>query len=168
MYLFYRELNSPHIGLKIKHIFNSIWKLTIFVSELGKSSPQHRGGIDAGDTDSVDLTPENHGPHDMNRKQMANVGKNAYKVPQLLFLTRQNLSNSYPNTATFAWLRMPYTAYGMLMPFSEYNENTIRKLLKAQNSSIQSNGEFPRKHCRKCQWRTLANRFEIPVSDILP
>ena len=71
------------------------------MSELGKSSPQHRGGLDAGDTDSVDLTPENHGPHCMNRKQMANVYKNAYKVPQLLFLTRQNLSNSYPNTATF-------------------------------------------------------------------
>ena len=73
------------------------------MSELGKSSPQHRGGLDAGDTDSVDLTPENHGPHRMNRKQMANVYKNAYKVPQLLFLTHQNLSNSYPNsnTATF-------------------------------------------------------------------
>ena len=72
------------------------------MSELGKFSPQHRGGLDAGDTDGVDLTPENHGPHRMNRKQTANVGKNAYKVPQLLFLTRQNLSNSYPNTATFA------------------------------------------------------------------
>ena len=34
----------------------------------------------------------------MNRKQMENVGKNAYNVPQLLFLKRQNLSNSYPNT----------------------------------------------------------------------
>ena len=32
---------------------------TIFVSELGKYSPQHRGGLDAGDTDSVDLTPGN-------------------------------------------------------------------------------------------------------------
>ena len=71
------------------------------MSELGKYSPQHRGGIDAGDTDSVDLTPENHGPHRMNRKQTANDYKNALKVPQLLFLTRQNLSNSYPNTATW-------------------------------------------------------------------
>ena len=61
------------------------------MSELGKYSPQHRGGRDAGDTDSVDLTPENHCPHGMNRKQN---GKNAFKVPQLLFLTRQNLSNS--------------------------------------------------------------------------
>ena len=64
-----------------------------------KYSPQHRGGRDAGDTDSVDLTPENHYPHGMNRKQN---GKNAFKVPQLLFLTRQNLSNSYPNTARCA------------------------------------------------------------------
>ena len=70
------------------------------MSELGKYSPQHRGGLDAGDTDSVDLTPENHGPRRMNRKQTANDYKNAYKVPLLLFLTRQNLSNSYPNTAT--------------------------------------------------------------------
>ena len=67
----------------------------------GKYSPEHRGGLDAGDTDSVDLTPENHGPHRMNRKRTAN-DYNAYKVPQLLFLTRQNLSNSYPNTATCA------------------------------------------------------------------
>ena len=131
------------------------------MSELGKFSPQHRGGLDAGDTDSVDLTPENHGPHRMNHKQTANIGKNAYKVPQLLFLTHHNLSNSYPNTAIFARLRMSYTAYGMLTPFSEYNENTIRKLPKAQNSFIQCNGEFPRKHCLKCQWRTLANRFKI-------
>ena len=29
------------------------------MSELGKYSPQHRGGLDAGDTDSVDITPEN-------------------------------------------------------------------------------------------------------------
>ena len=39
------------------------------MSELGKFSPQHRSGLDAGDTDSVDLTPENHGPHRMNGKQ---------------------------------------------------------------------------------------------------
>ena len=49
----------------------------------------------------------------MNRKQTANIGKNAYKLPQLIFLTRQNHSNQssncYPNSATFAWLRMPYT-----------------------------------------------------------
>ena len=93
-------------------------------------SPQHRGGLDAGDTASVDLTPENYR---MNRKQTANDYKKAYKVPQLLFLTRHNLSNSYPNTATCAWLRMPYTAYGMLTPFSEYNEKTIRKSPKTQN-----------------------------------
>ena len=43
------------------------------MSELGKYRPQHRGGIDAGDTDSVDLTPENHGPHRMNRKQTAKM-----------------------------------------------------------------------------------------------
>ena len=75
--------------------------ISFVVSELLKSSPQHRGGLDAGDTDSVDLTPENHGPYRTNRKQTANVYKNAYKVPQLLFLTCQNLSNSYPNIATF-------------------------------------------------------------------
>ena len=70
------------------------------MSELGKYSPQHRGGLDAGDTDSVDL---NHGSHDrMNRKQTTNYYKNAFNVPQLLFLTRQNLSNSCPNTATCA------------------------------------------------------------------
>ena len=51
------------------------------------------------DTDSVDL---NHGSHRMNRKQTANYYKNAFNVPQLLFLTRQNLSSSYPNTATCA------------------------------------------------------------------
>ena len=50
----------------------------MFASELGKLSPQHRGGLDAGDTDSVDLTPDNHDPHRMNRKQTANVGKNGY------------------------------------------------------------------------------------------
>ena len=33
------------------------------MSEIGKFSPQHRGGVDTGDTDSVDLTLENHGPH---------------------------------------------------------------------------------------------------------
>ena len=44
-------------------------KVDHIVSELGKYSPQHRGGLDAGDTDSVDLTPENHGPHRMNCKQ---------------------------------------------------------------------------------------------------
>ena len=73
------------------------------MSELGKFSPQRRGGLDAGDTDSVDLTLENHGPHRMTRNQTANVGKNAYEVglPQFLFMTRQNLSNIYPNTATF-------------------------------------------------------------------
>ena len=43
------------------------------MSELGKYSPQHRGGLHAGDTDSVDLTPENHGPHRMNRKQTAKM-----------------------------------------------------------------------------------------------
>ena len=43
------------------------------MSELGKYSPQHRGGLDAGDTDSVDLPPENHGPHRMNRKQTAKM-----------------------------------------------------------------------------------------------
>ena len=96
------------------------------MSELGKYSPQHRGGLDAGDTDSVDLTPENHGPHRMNRKQTANDYKNAFKVPQLLFLTRQNLSNSYPNkycNMTFIVLdfgcRIPYGDYGILAPFSE-------------------------------------------------
>ena len=36
------------------------------------------------------------------RKQTATVGKNTYKVPQLLFRTRQYRPNSYPNTATFA------------------------------------------------------------------
>ena len=71
------------------------------MSELGKFSPQHCGGLDAGDTDSVVLTPENHGPHRMNRKQTANVSKNAYKVPQLLFLTRQSRSNSYLNPFAF-------------------------------------------------------------------
>ena len=45
------------------------------MSELWKSSLQHRGGLDAGDTDSVDPTPENHGPHRMNRKQTANAGR---------------------------------------------------------------------------------------------
>ena len=74
VHLFYRELNFLHKKRGLE--------LTIFVSELGKFSPQHRGGLDASDTDSVDLTPENHGPHRMNRKQTANVGKNAYKVPQ--------------------------------------------------------------------------------------
>ena len=33
---------------------------------------------------------------------IANVKACAYKVPQLLFLTHQNLSSSYPSTATFA------------------------------------------------------------------
>ena len=43
---------------------------------LGKFSPQHRGGLDAGDTDSVDLTPDNHGPHRMivkKRQTSANI-----------------------------------------------------------------------------------------------
>ena len=65
-------------------------------------------------------------------------------------MMRYNHSNSYPNTATFACLRMPYSAYGMLTPISDYNENTIRKLPKARNYFMQCNGEFPRKHCRKC------------------
>ena len=82
--------------------------------------------------------PENHVPHRMNRIQMASDYKNSFKVPQLLFLTRQNLSNSYPNTATCAWLRMPYTAYGMLTPFLEYNEKTVRKSPKTRNYSTQS------------------------------
>ena len=67
------------------------------MSELGKCSPQHRGGLEAGDTDSVDLTPALY-----DRKQMANVGKHGYKVPQLPYLTRQNRPQRYPNTATLA------------------------------------------------------------------
>ncbi len=56
VHLFYSELNSLHRGFKI--ITYSISKLTIFVSELGKFSPQHRDGLDAGD--SVDLTSTVH------------------------------------------------------------------------------------------------------------
>ena len=38
---------------------------------------------------------------------------------------------------------MPYTAYGMLTPFSEYNEKTIRKSPKTQNYFIQSMENLP-------------------------
>ena len=59
VHLFYRELNSQYRGLKIIHIFNM--KVDhICVLERGKFSPQHRGGLDASDTDSVDLTPTVH------------------------------------------------------------------------------------------------------------
>ena len=102
------------------------------MSELGKFSPQYRGGLDAGDTDSVDLTPENHGTHRMNRKQTANDGKNTYKVPQLLFLTRQNLSNSYPNTATFAW--MPYTGLR--------DADAIFRIQRKHDQKIAKNSQF--------------------------
>ena len=69
----YRELNSLHLGLKIKHM-----KVDHIC---GKYSPQNRGGLDASDTDSVDLTPENHGPHQLNCKQTANDYKNAvYRI----------------------------------------------------------------------------------------
>ena len=71
------------------------------------------------------------------------ISSPAYKVPQLLFLTGQNLSNSYPNTATCALLRMPYSAFGMLTPFSEYNEKTIRKSPNTQNYSMQSMEHLP-------------------------
>ena len=62
-HLFYKELNSLHRSLKIINIFN------IKVDHI--CGPQHRGGLDAGDTDSVDLTPANHGPHRMivNKRQ---------------------------------------------------------------------------------------------------
>ena len=66
-----------------------------------KFSPQHRDGLDAGDTDSVDLTPDNHGPHRMivNKRQTS-----AKMVTKYLnyYLMRQNRSQSYPNTATLA------------------------------------------------------------------
>ena len=60
MHLFDGELNSVHRGLKIIDIFNM--KVDIFVSELGKFSSQHRGSLDAGDTDSdcVDLKTTVH------------------------------------------------------------------------------------------------------------
>ena len=38
---------------------------------------------------------------------------------------------------------MPYTAYGMLTPFSEYNEKTIRKSLKTRNYSIENISKSP-------------------------
>ena len=61
----------------------------ICVGTLEIQSTTSRCRLDAGDTDSVDPTPENHR---MNRKQTANDYKSGYKVPQLLFLTGQNLS----------------------------------------------------------------------------
>ena len=87
----------------MKHIFNmKVDHICVGTREIQSTTSRTRGGLDAGDTDSVDLTPENHGTHRMNRKQTANDYKHAFKVPQLLFLTRQNLSNSYPNTAICA------------------------------------------------------------------
>ena len=38
---------------------------------------------------------------------------------------------------------MPYTAYGTLTPFSEYNDKTIRKSPKTQNYSTQNMEDFP-------------------------
>ena len=63
VHLFYNELNSLHRGLEMINKFNM--NVDHIVSELGKFSPQHRGGLDAGDTDSVDQTPDNYGPHCM-------------------------------------------------------------------------------------------------------
>ena len=95
-------------------------------------------GLDAGDTDSVDLTPENHGPHRMNRKQTANDYQNAFKVPQLLFLTRQNLSNSYPNKCNMCLTSDAVYRIRDVDAIFRYNEKTVRKSPKIRNYSTQS------------------------------
>ena len=65
------------------------------MSELGKYSPQHRGGLDAGDTDSVDL---NHGPHRMNRKQ---TGKLLQKCFQRTSITISDASESFKQLSLY-------------------------------------------------------------------
>ena len=72
------------------------------MSELRKFSPQHRGGLDAGDTDSLDLTPDNHGPHRMIVNKRQTSAKMVTKYLELIYLMHQNGPQSYPNTATFA------------------------------------------------------------------
>ena len=122
---FYRELNSLHIGRKIKHIFNmKVDHICVGTREIQSTTSRWSWR-----RWHWQCRPDTWKPQSTSNesKQGANDYKNAYKVPQLVFLTRQNLSNSYPNTATCAWLRMPYTAYGMLTQFSEYIDKTIRK-----------------------------------------
>ena len=107
---------------------------------LKQISPQHRGGLDAGDTDSVDLTPESHGPHRLNRKQ----------------ITISDASESFKQL------------FQMLMPFSEYNENTITILSKAQNSSIQCRARISSKNLlvrRTSGFTKTLVRNEIHLSD---
>ena len=107
------------------------------MSELGKFSPQHRGGLDAGDTDSVELTPDNHGPHRNDRKQTANGGKHGYKVPQLPYPTRQIRPQRYPNTATLA--RTSAAVY-----------RDIEAGANLENFQYELMANLPRIYCPKC------------------
>ena len=89
------------------------------MSELGKFSPQHRGGLDAGDTDSVDLTSDNHGPHRMMIMIVNKRQTSVNMVAKYFHLTRQTRPQRYPKAvftrATFGlfvarhrdWRRRP-------------------------------------------------------------
>ena len=93
---FDRELNSLYRGPKIIIQYES-WPY------LCRNSGNSVHNIAAVLT-PVTLTVSTWQPRSTSydRKQTANVGKNGYKVPQLLYLTRQNRPQSYPNTATLA------------------------------------------------------------------
>ena len=159
--------SSLHSGLKMIHIGPSpysILKLTISMSELGKFSPQHRGGLDAGDTDSVDLTPNNHGPHRMivNKRETSAKMHTKYLNYYFWVLTRHNHPNSHPNLQqhlpNISWALCTSSSRSWChLPILE--RILIGKLSKTQKLSIRTNGEFAQNTLPEVFW-VLWNIFK--------
>ena len=151
MHLCYRELNSLYTEV-LKLYTYAIWKFTIFVSELGQFSPQHRCGLDAGDTDSVDLTPDNHGPHRMivNKQQtsakMVTKYLNYYiwcvRIVRKVILIQQHLPNiNCCVSCSRRWRHLPIL-----------ERIPIGKLSKTRKLSIRTNGEFAQNTLPEVFW----------------
>ena len=131
--------------------------MAIFVSELGKYSPQHRGGLDAGDTDSVDL---NHGPHRMNRKQ---TGKLLQKCFQRTSITISDASESFKQLSLYCNMCLTSDAVYRIR-----DADAIFRIERKDDQKIAQNTKlFYRNYFEFTTntsgslWHPLANRFEI-------
>ena len=73
-----------------------------------------------------------------------------YKVPQLLFLTRQNRPKSYPNAATFVEHQLLCRPYRLLESgaiFQYSKEYRSEKCPKLENFQYELMANLPRIHC---------------------